>query len=243
MVAEVMLQQTQVPRVIPRWREFLERYPTPRQCAAAPLGDVLRTWHGLGYPRRARDLHGAAEVVVREHGGSLPRDLSALLALPGIGPYTARAVLAFAFEHDVAAVDTNIARVLARTAGRRLTPKAAQERADALVPHGDGWLWNQAIMDLGATVCRPLPKCAECPLAPTCAWNVAGRPEPDPAVGSAGVSGRQAPYDGSARQARGRVLQSLLSGPRSRSDFAKAIVESLIADGLVVADGDAVRLP
>ena len=238
-----MLQQTQVPRVIPRWHQFLERYPTPSTCAAASLGDVLREWHGLGYPRRARDLHGAATIVVRHHRGQLPDDLDALLALPGIGPYTARALLAFAFERDVAVVDTNIARVLARTAGARLTPKIAQSRADAAVPRGDGWMWNQAIMDLGATVCRPVPKCGECPLAGSCAWTAAGRPDPDPSIGSAGVSGRQTPYHGSARQARGRVLRSLLDGPVPRDDLPSDVVDSLIADGLVVVDGDGVRLP
>ena len=243
LVAEVMLQQTQVPRVVPRWHEFLQQYPTSAACAQATLGDVLRVWHGLGYPRRARNLHAAATVVVREHGGCLPADLDALLALPGIGPYTARAVLAFAFEHDVAVVDTNIARVLARTEGRRLTPKGVQTVADALVPSGDGWVWNQAIMDLGATVCRPDPRCVDCPLSTSCAWHLAGRPDPDPAIGSAGVSARHAPYDGSARQARGRVLEALLSGPRPAVDFARPIVDSLVADGLVVTDGDALRLP
>ena len=238
-----MLQQTQVPRVIPRWHRFLERYPSPHECATASLGDVLREWHGLGYPRRARDLQSAACVVVRDHGGRLPSELDALVALPGIGPYTARAVLAFAFERDVGVVDTNIARVLARTAGERLTPKVAQARADASVPRGEGWVWNQVLMDLGATTCRPIPKCPECPCSTWCAWNVAGRPDPDPSIGSAGVSGRQSSYEGSTRQARGRVLRSLLGGPRPRAELPDDVVESLLADGLVIADDDAVRLP
>ncbi len=172
-------------------------------------------------------------VVVSEHGGRLPDDLDALLALPGIGPYTARAVLAFAYERDVAVVDTNIARVLARTAGERLTPKRAQASADDLVPAGDGWLWNQVFMDLGATVCRPAPKCDECPLTSSCAWFVSGRPDPDPAIGSAGVSTRQAPFEGSDRQARGRVLKRLGGGPRPVGDFDARIVDGLVADGLV----------
>ena len=121
LVAEVMLQQTQVDRVIPKWTAFLEAFPTPAACAEASLGDLLRLWQGLGYPRRARNLQAAAVVAVDRHGGQLPDDLEALLALPGIGPYTARAVLAFAFERDVAVVDTNIARILARTAGKRLS--------------------------------------------------------------------------------------------------------------------------
>ena len=134
LVAEIMLQQTQALRVVPTWEAFLARYPTATVCASASLGDVLRDWHGLGYPRRARNLHEAAVAMVDHHGGQVPDDLAALLALPGVGPYTARAVLAFAFERDVAVVETNIARVLARTAGRRLTARSVQAAADALLP-------------------------------------------------------------------------------------------------------------
>jgi len=238
LVAEVMLQQTQVPRVIPKWVSFCAAYPTPAACAAAPLGDVLRHWQGLGYPRRARNLWEAATLVVERHDGSLPDDLDALRALPGIGPYTARAVLAFAFERDVAVVDTNIARVLARLAGARLTSRAAQALADSFVPQGAGWAWNQMLMDLGATVCRPTPRCDQCPLAASCAWHVAGHPEPDPAIGSAGVSTRQAPYDGSDRQRRGDVLRALHHGPRPAADFEPRIVAGLVADRLVVRTDD-----
>jgi A/G-specific adenine glycosylase len=238
LVAEVMLQQTQVPRVIPKWTSFCAAYPTPAACAAAPLGDVLRHWQGLGYPRRARNVWETAGLVVARHGGSLPDDLDALRALPGIGPYTARAVLAFAFERDVAVVDTNIARVLARLAGTRLTPRAVQARADSLVPAGAGWAWNQMLMDLGATVCRPAPRCDGCPLAPGCAWHAAGHPAPDPAIGSAGVSTRQAPYDGSDRQRRGDVLRALHHGPRRADDFPTHIVDGLVADRLVVHTAD-----
>jgi A/G-specific adenine glycosylase len=214
LVAEIMLQQTQVPRVIPKWQAFCAAYPTPAACAAAALGDVLRHWQGLGYPRRARNLHDAAALMVDRHGGTVPDDLDALLALPGIGPYTARAVLAFAYERDVAVVDTNIARVLARVAGERLTPRRVQAAADDLVPQGAGWAWNQMLMDLGATVCRPAPRCDDCPLTASCAWHVTGRTPPDPAEGSAGVSTRQAPYAGSDRQRRGEVLRALVDGPR-----------------------------
>ena len=238
-----MLQQTRADRVIPKWEAFLDAYPDPAACASASLGEVLRLWQGLGYPRRARNLHATAVTVVEVHAGSLPDDLDALLALPGVGPYTARAVLAFAFERDVAVVDTNIARVLARTVGERLTPKRAQAVADGLVPAGDGWLWNQVLMDLGATTCRPTPRCGECPVASACAWHLAGCPEPDPAVGSAGVSTGQAPFEGSDRQARGRVLRALAAGPRAPADFDGRIVAGLVADGLVESDGTTLRLP
>ncbi len=243
LVAEVMLQQTQVDRVIPKWTAFLDAFPTPSVCADASLADVLRLWQGLGYPRRARDLHTTAGVVAAEHAGRLPDDLDALLALAGIGPYTARAVLAFAYERDVAVVDTNIARVLARTVGERLTPKRAQGVADELVPVGQGWLWNQVFMDLGASVCRPAPKCAECPLTATCAWFLSGMTDPDPAVGSAGVSTRQAPFEGSDRQARGRVMKALGAGPQPRGAFDTRIVAGLVADGLVAVDDDVLTLP
>ena len=243
LVSEVMLQQTQAQRVIPKWRSFCAAYPTPTACAAAPLGDVLRLWQGLGYPRRARDLHRAAVAIEAAHDGEVPADLDALLALPGIGPYTARAVLAFAYERDVGVVDTNIARVLARTSGERLSAVTAQRLADRYVPRGHGWVWNQMLMDHGAVVCRPTPLCDACPLVATCAWNRAGRPHPDPAVGSAGVSTRQAPYAGSDRQARGEVLRALTSGPAHRDAFRADIVDSLIRDGLVVEVDDRIELP
>jgi len=249
LVSEVMLQQTQVPRVIPKWHAFLDEFPTTAACAAAPLGDVLRCWQGLGYPRRARNLHAAAVEV--ERLGALPRTLDGLLALPGVGAYTARAVMAFAFELDAAVVDTNIVRVYARHEGRRLTPREVQQLADAQVPSGDSWAWNQCLMDLGAVLCRPQsPGCVACPLAGTCAWHGAGA---DPAVGSAGVSRAQAPFEGSDRQARGRLLRELAgsivrtedAGAVMRCDHARAarLVDTLVADGLVVASDGVLRLP
>ena len=243
LVAEVMLQQTQVARVVPKWDSFRERWPTAGDCAAAPLADVLTLWQGLGYPRRARNLHRAAATVVERHDGELPDDLDALLELPGIGPYTARAVLAFAFERDVGVVDTNIARVLARVAGRRLTARQAQTLADEAVPAGEGWMWNQVVMDLGATLCRPTPMCHRCPLAPSCAWHVGNCADPDPAAGSAGVSTRQAPYAGSARQARGRILAALARGEHVAPTVDDPIVAGLLDDGLVEVDGGRLALP
>lgn len=248
LVAEVMLQQTQVVRVIPRWESFLGAYPHPADCARAPLGDVLRLWHGLGYPRRARDLHRAATLVVDDHDGLVPADLPSLLALPGVGPYTARAVQAFAFERDVGVVDTNIARVLARVHGERLTGRRAQELADREVPPGHGWEWNQVLMDLGATICRPHPACGSCPTRATCTWALsrtaddASTDPADPATGSAGVSARQSPYAGSAREARGRVLADLVAGTPVPAG-EDPVVTGLLADGLVVERGGRLHLP
>jgi A/G-specific adenine glycosylase len=261
LVSELMLQQTQVARVEPRWHRFLERFPTPAACAAAGAGAVVEEWAGLGYNRRAVNLHRCALAVVDGHDGRFPDDLADLLALPGIGPYTARAVMAFAFEHDVAVVDTNVGRILARTAGRSLGAKEAQERADSLVPEGDGWAWNQAMLDLGATVCaRRSPGCERCPVAEACAWALAGRPEPDPATGSHAVSRGQSRFEGSFRQGRSRLLDVLRLGapvPPSEwpsacgwADRADAAADSeraaatLVADGLAALDADgALTLP
>ena len=244
-----MLQQTQAARVVPKWQEFIAAYPSPEACSEASLGDVLRRWQGLGYPRRARDLHAAARAIAA--AGEFPSTLDALLALPGVGAYTARAVLAFAFEADVAVVDTNIARVLARVAGTRLTPKQVQAAADAALPRGDSWAWNQCLMDLGAVLCRPdSPQCDACPVRSRCAWRGRGV---DPAIGSAGVSGRQSRFDGSDRQARGRLMKALVAGPIAHdrlavvmgcdADRARGLASDLEREGLVTTAGISVRLP
>lgn len=247
LVSEVMAQQTQIGRVVPKWLDFVAAYPTPADCAAAPLGDVLRRWHGLGYPRRARALHAAAAEVARL--GGVPNELDALLALPGVGQYTARAVLAFAFELPAAVVDTNIARVLARLSGRRLSAREAQSLADRLLPLEHVWLWNQSLMELGSSLCRPqTPDCARCPLETSCAWRGRGI---DPAPGSAGVSRTQERFEGSARQARGRLMNALVVGPVRDSETEsvmrhrahRELVAALCVEGLVVLDGEHLRLP
>jgi A/G-specific adenine glycosylase len=257
LVSEVMAQQTQLSRVEPAFLAFLERFPDPATCARAPLGDVLRQWAGLGYNRRARNLHGAAVVVVEAHGGAVPGTLADLLALPGVGPYTARAVLAFAFERDVGVVDTNAGRVLARAvAGRALVRREAQELADALVPAGTGWACNQALLDVGALVCvAGAPRCASCPIEPWCAWADAGHPEPDPALGTAGSTTPQGTFVGSDRQGRGRLVAALVAGPVPAGRVAAAagwpdddgravrVAEQLVAEGLVVRRGDVFELP
>ena len=246
LVSELMLQQTQVGRVVPKYEAFLDRFPTPASCAAAPLADVVRLWAGLGYNRRAVNLHRAATAVVERHGGALPDDLGALLALPGVGQYTARAILAFAFERDVGVLDVNAARVLARAWG-----DASQATADGAVPPGEGWAWNQAMLDLGATVCTRRPLCAECPLAGECRWRRAGCPEPDPA----GPAARQSTFLGSDRQGRGRLVDALRRGPVRLDEVAEAagwpadreradrIVAALVKDGLVELNAGWFQLP
>jgi len=253
LVAEVMLQQTQVARVVDRWARFLERFPDPTSCAAAPSGDVVAEWSGLGYNRRAVYLHRTAVMVVERHEGVVPDTLDDLLSLPGIGPYTARAVLAFADSVDVGIVDTNVARVLARWSGRRLRQTEVQAMADASVPLGSGWTWNQTLLDLGAVVCRARnPGCTGCPIREGCSWR--GRGD-DPAVGSAGVAGRQTRFEGSDRQGRGRLVATLAEGPVDvdhlpsvmgwRDDPARAhrVATALVSDGLAVTDGGRWYLP
>jgi A/G-specific adenine glycosylase len=256
LVSEVMAQQTQVDRVVPKYHAFLERFPTAAACAAAPVADVIRMWDGLGYNRRAVNLHRCAMAVVAEHDGLLPHDLAALQRLPGIGPYTARAVLAFAYERDVGALDTNVGRVLARWSGRRLARVDAQAIADAAVPAGEGWAWNQALMDLAVAVCtRRRPRCSSCPVAASCAWAAAEWPDPDPADGSAGVSAGQSRFDGSDREGRGRLVAALRAGPVSRASLAyvmgwpddpvraELVAATVVVDGLAVEAGDQLSLP
>lgn len=251
LVSEIMSQQTGVDRVVPKWTAFMERFPTVGECAAADLGEILTIWQGLGYPRRARNLHRTAGVIAS--AGAFPSDLPSWLALPGIGPYTARAVMAFAQSADVAVVDTNVARVLARFAGRSFTARGIQERADALVPAGEAWLWNQSLMELGATVCRARsPRCSECPVSVGCSWR--GAPDrDDPASTTAGTSRPQGRFSGSDRQARGLLLRQLVAGDTTLGEVAhiidrsateaERIVASLIADGLCLVEDGRIRLP
>jgi A/G-specific adenine glycosylase len=258
LVSEVMAQQTQVSRVVPVYRRFLFEFPTPAACASASVGHVLRAWQGLGYNRRAANLHRAAGVIVRDHGGRVPAALSELLALPGVGGYTARAVLAFAFGADVGVVDTNAGRVLSRAvAGRTIGPGEAQDLVDSMVPSGHGWSFGQALLDLGALVCvSSPPACARCPLRRRCRWARSGCQPPDPARGSAGVSVPQARFHGSDRQGRGRLLDALRHGPVPHgglaasagwpSDPARArrIADALVSEGLAVRHpGGTLHLP
>ncbi|AEI10814.1 HhH-GPD family protein [Cellulomonas gilvus] len=261
LVSEVMLQQTPVARVEPAWRAWLERWPTPADLAAAPTSDVLRAWDRLGYPRRALRLQECARVLVERHGGHVPDDEAALLTLPGIGAYTAAAVRAFAFGRRAVVLDTNVRRVLARAVDGVALPAPAQTvaevaRAAALVPADDATAarWAQASMELGALVCTArAPRCPQCPLASSCRWLAAGRPD------DAHAHRRRAqPWAGTDRQVRGRVMALLRGAPEpvpaaalsdAWPDTAQRdrCVRSLVADGLVAEldtpDGPAYALP
>lgn len=258
LVSEVMTQQTQVARVVPIYRRFLDLFPTPGACAAAPLGAIIRAWAGLGYNRRAASLHRAAAVMVTDHGGAVPGELAALLKLPGVGPYTARAVLAFAFEADVGVVDTNAGRVLSRAvAGRSMRAGEAQALVDAMVPEGGGWEFGEALLDLGAMVCTArTPRCVGCPVRRRCRWASTRWSSPDPASGSAGVTTPQSVFAGSDRQGRGRLIDALRLGQVRPDDVAGAagwpddpdragmVASRLVEEGLAVRDRVGIlRLP
>jgi A/G-specific adenine glycosylase len=248
LVSEIMLQQTPVVRVIPAHREWLARWPTPPALAAEPAGEAVRQWGRLGYPRRALWLHQTATIVTARHGGAIPADVDALLALPGIGAYTAAAVASFAFGQRHAVLDTNVRRVLARLVAGRTRPAAApsvaeRRMAESLLPAEPAVAarWSVAVMELGALVCSAgSPRCTACPVARDCAWLAAGRPA-EPAA----EAGRRAQrYDGTDRQCRGRLLAVLRDSraPATDADFgavwadqaqlARAL-DGLVADGLV----------
>jgi A/G-specific adenine glycosylase len=251
LVAEVMAQQTQISRVEGAWAGFMARFPTPAQLASAPPSDVLRAWSGLGYNRRALNLQRAAHEIVTRHGGCVPESIADLEALPGVGAYTSRAVTAIAFGRPVAAVDTNVRRVLWRVLGRELGPRELQALADDLVARDDPATWTHAAMELGATVCRPRrPDCVACPVSRWCAS--AGRSDGTPATGTRhGLS-----FERSSRWLRGRIVAQLreLEGdswarlPQAlgshEADGIALAVAALRREGLLEqrADG-AVRLP
>jgi A/G-specific adenine glycosylase len=248
LVSEIMLQQTPVARVLPAHGQWLARWPTPGALAAEPPAEAIRQWGRLGYPRRALRLHETATILTRRHGGTVPADYRALLALPGVGGYTAAAVASFAFGQRHAVLDTNVRRVLGRLiAGRPPSPgapSAAERRlAESLLPGQPATAarWSVAVMELGALVCTAAgPRCGACPVARDCAWLAAGRPQ-EPAAGG----GRRAQrYEGTDRQCRGRLLAVLRDGDapahRARFDAVWAdqtqldrALDGLVADGLV----------
>ncbi|WP_457964993.1 A/G-specific adenine glycosylase [Arthrobacter sp. D1-29] len=210
LVSEIMLQQTPVVRVLPVWQEWLSRWPNPAALAGEPAGEAVRLWGRLGYPRRALRLHAAAAAIVRDHGGTVPGSYAELLALPGVGSYTAAAVAAFAFGRRETVVDTNIRRVHARLISGVALPSpsltASEMRLAAeLLPDDDGASvhWNAAVMELGALVCTArVPKCSACPVRNSCAWLAAGEPPPSY------IPKGQA-WHGTDRQVRGAVMAVL----------------------------------
>lgn len=255
LVAEFMLQQTPVGRVVPRLQEWLERWPTPADLASAAPAEAVRQWANLGYPRRALWLHRAAMQIRDRHGGVVPRDVGALLTLCGVGAYTARAVAVFAYGERHPVVDTNTRRVLARVVDGRSQPGPPSVRdlaaMDAVLPADarDAAVMNAATMELGATVCLArVPRCAACPVADACAWRRAGHPD------TGDRRRKQAAWEGSDRQTRGAVLRTLratvhpvpLAGVAPHWPDAaqrERAIASLVADGLVEASDGMLRLP
>ena len=229
LVSEAMAQQTQAARAGEAWLRFMARFPTVEALAAASPADVLREWRGLGYNRRALNLWRAACRIMEAHDGRVPADVRSLEALPGVGPYTARAVAAIAFGQSVGAVDTNVRRVLGRiVAGdaTALDPAALQSVADAAVPSDRPADWTHAVMDIGATLCRPQrTDCGTCPARPWCAFAAGTRP---PVGDAAGASVRPAPaaFVRTSRWLRGRIVDRLRAGP----DGAWADVAGPIGD-------------
>lgn len=256
LVSEFMLQQTPVNRVVPHLEAWLTRWPTPADLAASPPGDAVTQWANLGYPRRALWLHRAAVEIRDRHDGVVPRDVEALLALTGIGDYTARAVAVFAYGDRHPVVDTNTRRVLARAIEGRAQPGPPHRRdleameAELPADVAESAIVNAAAMELGAIVCTArAPKCEACPLATQCAWRAAGYPA------SEDRRRKQATYEGSDRQTRGAVLKTLReAAPAAVPAFAVVpewpdaaqrdrAIDSLIADGLVEAADEYLRLP
>lgn len=251
-----MLQQTPVTRVIPHLEAWLQRWPTPADLATAAPADAVRQWANLGYPRRALWLHRAAVEIRDRHSGVVPRDVDALLALTGIGDYTARAVAVFAYGDRHPVVDTNTRRVLARAIDGRSQPGPPSRRdleaMAAVLPHDrdTSAVVNAAAMELGATVCvARAPRCDACPLRDRCAWRAAGYPD------TGDDRRKQARYEGSDRQARGAVLKTLRDAATHAVPLAEVVadwpdplqrdraIDSLIADGLAEASDGLLRLP
>ncbi|MDN3495526.1 A/G-specific adenine glycosylase [Planococcus sp. APC 4015] len=256
LVSEFMLQQTPVNRVIPLLDAWLARWPTPAALAADPPAEAVRAWANLGYPRRALWLHRAAVEIRDRHDGIVPRDVADLLALTGIGDYTARAVAVFAYGDRHPVVDTNTRRVLARAVDGRSQPGAAAKRdlaaMEAILPSADdeAAVVNAAAMELGALVCTArAPRCERCPLADVCAWRAAGYPD------TGDDRRKQARYEGSDRQARGAILRVLRDAATHEVALDDVIpewpdavqrdraIDSLIVDGLAEASAGMLSLP
>jgi A/G-specific adenine glycosylase len=251
MVSEFMLQQTPVARVLPVHEQWLERWPTPADLAAEPTGEAVRMWGRLGYPRRALRLHGAATAIADQHDNVVPADYDALIALPGVGDYTAAAIASFAYGRRHVVLDTNVRRVFARAVSGVEFPTATPTRAErdlatSLLPDDapTAATWAVAVMELGALVCTAKEaRCDACPLTEQCAWFAAGRPAHD------GPPRRGQAWAGTDRQCRGRLMAVLrdsdgavhatrLVAAWDRTDQREKCIDSLLADGLMVRSGD-----
>lgn len=257
MISEFMLQQTPVERVRGPWQEWVDRWPTPTALAAEPAGEAVRAWGRLGYPRRALRLHAAAIAIVDDHDGEVPEDHDQLLALPGVGSYTAAAIVSFAFGQRAVVLDTNVRRVLARIAAGIEFPAAGTTAAETALAHDflpttreRAAAWAVASMELGALVCKARsPRCGECPVRDLCAWRTAGYPAWD------GPPRKGQTYANTDRQCRGVLLAVLRSSdePVATAEListwhdaaqASRCLVSLATDGLAVAVGaDTWRLP
>lgn len=249
LVSEAMAQQTQAARAGEAWTRFMARFPTLETLANAPPADVLRAWRGLGYNRRAINLQRAARIIVDEHGGRVPSELASLEELPGVGPYTARAVAALAFGVPVGAVDTNVRRVLGRVVAGDvgvLDPAEMQRVADAAVPADRPGFWTHALMDIGATLCHPRrPECEACPACPWCRYAAAPPVDRDAATPRA-TRETSAPFRDSSRWLRGRIVERLRDAPNGEwvdldspiGSHDRASVDDALAalarDGLVI---------
>jgi A/G-specific adenine glycosylase len=244
LVSEVMLQQTQAARVVPRFEAFVERFPDVGALARASRADVLRAWAGLGYNRRALALHHAARVIVERFDGRVPDDPAVLRTLPGVGPYTAAAVASIAYGVPVLAVDVNVRRVVSRVT--MCDERGVADAALLLLDRRDPGAWHQAVMDLGREVCRPVPRCSVCPLARRCPSCDATLPRH--------TSTRQSRFAGSNREARSRVLAALRDRRSSgvvgltraagiAIERVRPALDALVRDGLVERRGRSYRLP
>jgi A/G-specific adenine glycosylase len=255
-VSEFMLQQTPVARVLEPWHAWVTRWPTPAALAQEPAGEAIRAWGRLGYPRRALRLHRAAQLIVERHGGEVPNRLEDLLALPGVGSYTAAAVASFAFRSRHCVLDTNVRRFLGRLVSGDPFPPRTLRRSEQSVAESFVAVsaaraagWAVAAMEFGALVCTPrTPRCGDCPVADQCRWQALGAPDSSAIPTSQG-------YQGTDRQCRGVLLAALraAAGPISRATLlatwpvpeqGERCLESLISDGLTVrVDGDRIGLP
>ncbi|MGO3457553.1 A/G-specific adenine glycosylase [Corynebacterium casei] len=256
LISEVMSQQTPVARVAPQWQEWIERWPTPADFAKASKAEVLRAWGKLGYPRRALRLHECAQAIVERHDGAVPSNVDELLALPGIGAYTARAVACFHFQQDVPVVDTNVRRVYGRAVtGQFLQPQSSAKELGQVAEVTTGPRCSAALMELGALVCTAKsPKCDICPIRHTCQWQKLGCPQPSEEDLSKAKK-RVQKFTGTDRQVRGLLMDVLRAADepveKSRLDVVwpdaaqrSRALFSLVEDGLAVqTDAGKFHLP